>query len=99
MPQLIPPPIVVSAPYVSEKIMKGRPCEVQEVSTRGATGGTFTLTYGGQETVAILWNATSDTFQAALEVGFAMGLGNRSEVRTANGIRSRFDFSSRLLHH
>ncbi|CAN0529876.1 unnamed protein product, partial [Ectocarpus sp. 8 AP-2014] len=41
--------------------------EVQEVSTRGASGGTFTLSHGGEETAEIPWNATAATLQAALE--------------------------------
>lgn len=69
----------MSAPYVCEKIVTGRPCEVQEVSTRGATGGTFTLTYEGEETADIPWDATADTFQAALEVRFGEGLGKEGE--------------------
>lgn len=51
-----------------EQIVTGRPCEVQEVSTRGVVGGTFTLTYGGETTTEILWNSTSETVRAALEV-------------------------------
>lgn len=41
---------------------------MQEVSTRGAVGGTFTLAYEGEESEAIPWNATAAEFQAALEV-------------------------------
>lgn len=64
-------PIVspASKPKYYEQIVTGRPCEVQEVSTRGVVGGTFTLTYGGETTPGIPWNSTSDTLQAALEVG------------------------------
>ncbi|CAN0107764.1 unnamed protein product, partial [Hapterophycus canaliculatus] len=41
--------------------------EVQEVSTRGAVGGTFTLTYEGEESEAIQWNSTAAELQVALE--------------------------------
>lgn len=58
-----------SKPICHEQIVTGRPCEVQEVSSRGVLGGTFTLTYGGDTTTEIPWNSTSDTVQAALEVG------------------------------
>src|SRR3990172_3996349 len=39
----------------------------QRVITGGATGGTFTLTFSGQTTAAIAYNATTATVQAALE--------------------------------
>jgi len=42
--------------------------EVQKVTISGApTGGTFTLTYDGQTTDAIAYNATAATVQAAIE--------------------------------
>jgi hypothetical protein len=42
--------------------------EVQTATITGApTGGTFTLTYSGQTTAAIAYNATAATVQAALE--------------------------------
>jgi hypothetical protein len=42
--------------------------EVQTATITGApTGGTFTLTYSGQTTAAIAFNATAATVQAALE--------------------------------
>lgn len=41
--------------------------EVQLVTVTGATGGTFTLTYDGEETDAIAYNATAATVQAELE--------------------------------
>lgn len=41
--------------------------EVQTLSTTGTvTAGTFTLTWSGQTTTAIAWNATASTVQAAL---------------------------------
>jgi hypothetical protein len=42
--------------------------EVQQVTITGIpTGGTFTLTYSGQTTAAIAWNADAAAVQAALE--------------------------------
>lgn len=41
--------------------------EVQRVSVASATGGTFTLTFEGQVTGAIAYNASAATVQAALE--------------------------------
>jgi hypothetical protein len=41
--------------------------EVQTVSLSGASGGTFTLTYSGQTTAGIAWNATPAAVKAALE--------------------------------
>jgi hypothetical protein len=42
--------------------------EQQQVTITGApTAGSFRLTYSGQQTAAILWNATGDQVQAALE--------------------------------
>lgn len=41
--------------------------EVQTLSTTGTvTAGTFTITYSGQTTAAIAWNASAATVQAAL---------------------------------
>lgn len=39
----------------------------------GVTGGTFTLTYGGQTTAAIAWNATASAVQAALNAISSLG--------------------------
>src|SRR5215207_7777373 len=42
--------------------------EVQTLSTTGTvTAGTFTITWSGQTTAAIAWNATAAAVQAALE--------------------------------
>lgn len=38
------------------------------MSTRGVTGGYFTLTYEGETTEDIPWNATADKLQDILEV-------------------------------
>src|SRR4030067_2297868 len=41
--------------------------EQQRVRVLGATAGTFTLTFDGQETSALQWNASAPEVQAALE--------------------------------
>lgn len=41
-----------------------------------AVGGTFPLTYAGQTTTQIAWNATAETVQAALEALSTVGAGN-----------------------
>jgi hypothetical protein len=41
--------------------------ERQTIGAHDSTGGTFTLTYSGQTTAAIAWNANAATVQAALE--------------------------------
>jgi flagellar hook protein FlgE len=51
--------------------------ETQTVSIAGApTGGTFTLTYDGQTTAAIAWNASSADVNTALEALSNIGAGN-----------------------
>jgi len=41
--------------------------EVQRLTPTGVTAGTFTLTYSGQTTAGINWNATPGAIQSALE--------------------------------
>lgn len=56
---------------------KGRASERQTVTITGApTGGTFTLTYGVAQTVALAYNATTAAIQAALELIPTIGVGN-----------------------
>lgn len=57
--------------------------EVQTI-TISATGGTFTVTYSGQTTAAIAWNATSAAVQAALEALSNIAVGDVS-VTGADG--------------
>lgn len=53
------------------------PSEVQQVAITGTpTGGTFTLTYGGQTTAGIAYNATASAVQAALIALSSIGAGN-----------------------
>lgn len=57
--------------------------EQQTVSTGGATGGTFTLTFDGQTTAAIAYNATAAVVQAALE---ALSNVNPGDVYVSGGV-------------
>src|SRR5579859_718923 len=51
--------------------------EVQTVTITGnPTGGTFTLTFGGQTTSALNWNATAAQMQTALQALSSIGSGN-----------------------
>ena len=43
-----------------------RDAQVQRIQ-HGATGGTFTLTFDGQTTAAIAWDASAATVETALE--------------------------------
>ena len=53
--------------------------EVQTLSKTGTpTAGTFTLTYSGQTTAAIAWNATAATIKAALEALSNIAVGDVS---------------------
>src|SRR5262245_46081762 len=57
--------------------------EVQTVTITGSpTGGTFTLTFGGQTTAPIAYNATAVQVQAALEALSTIGFPN---VRVTGG--------------
>jgi hypothetical protein len=59
--------------------------EKQSVTVTGApTGGTFTLTYSGQTTAAIAYNATAAAVQTALAALSNIGAGNVT-VTGANG--------------
>ena len=56
--------------------------EVQTLTLGAATAGTFTLTFGGQTTTAIAYNATAAQVQAALE---ALGNINPGDVTVTGG--------------
>lgn len=60
--------------------------EIQRVSfNRAATGGTFTLTYSGQTTSGIAYNATAATVEAALEALSNIGAGEAVVSGPAGG--------------
>ena len=52
--------------------------EVQTLASSGASAGTFTLTYDGQTTAAIAYNATAATVVQALQALANVGVGNVS---------------------
>lgn len=49
--------------------------EIQRITVQ-AVGGTFTVTFGGQTTTAIAYNATAATIKTALEALSSIGTGN-----------------------
>ena len=57
--------------------------EKQAVTITGATGGNFTLTFSGQTTVAIDYDATAAEVQGALELLSNIGAGNVHVTGTA----------------
>jgi hypothetical protein len=60
--------------------------EVQTVTiTGGPTGGTFTLTYSGQTTAAIAYNATAAAVQTALEALSNVNPGDMAVTGNAGG--------------
>jgi hypothetical protein len=59
---------------------------VETVTINGApTGGTFTLTFGGQTTSALAYNATAAQVQAALVALSSIGAGNVTVTGAAGG--------------
>src|SRR6266568_8310591 len=51
--------------------------ETQQIAITGSpTGGTFTLTFGGQTTAAINWNDNAATVQTRLQALSSIGAGN-----------------------
>jgi len=55
------------------------------VTVTDATGGTFTLTYGGATTAAIAYNATAATLKTRLEALATIGAGNVVVTGNAGG--------------
>ncbi|VTR94318.1 rhs repeat-associated core domain-containing protein : RHS repeat-associated core domain protein OS=Singulisphaera acidiphila (strain ATCC BAA-1392 / DSM 18658 / VKM B-2454 / MOB10) GN=Sinac_0291 PE=4 SV=1: RHS_repeat: RHS_repeat [Gemmata massiliana] len=58
---------------------------VQTVALAGATGGTFTLSFGGSTTGAIAYNASAATVQTALAGLASIGAGNVQVSAAAGG--------------
>jgi hypothetical protein len=60
--------------------------EIQSVTVTGApTGGTYTLTFAGQTTAAIAYNATAAAVQAALESLSNIGVGSVAVTGSTGG--------------
>lgn len=51
---------------------------IQQILLANATGGTWTISYGGQTTTALNWNATAAEVQNALAALSTIGIGNIS---------------------
>lgn len=69
-------PTGTTAPVDSTTALASPANEVQTITITGTpTGGTFTLTYGGQTTSAIAFNATASAVQAALVALTSVGSG------------------------
>jgi hypothetical protein len=61
--------------------------EVQRLTIQdNATGGTFKVTFGGQETAAIVYNVTASAFQTALEALSSIGAGNVLVTAVSAGV-------------
>jgi len=58
---------------------------VQTITITAATGGTFTLTFGGQTTTALSYAATAAQVQAALQALSSIGAGNVTVSGSAGG--------------
>jgi hypothetical protein len=70
--------------------------EIQTVTVTGSpTGGTFVLRFGGQNTVAIAYNASASTVQTALQALSSIGSGN-ALVTGANGGPWTVEFAGAL---
>lgn len=64
----------------------GRASEVQTATiTGGPTGGTFTLTFNGETTAAIAYNATADAVRSALEALPSVQAGDVTVTGNAGG--------------
>lgn len=60
--------------------------EVQTVTIGGSpTGGTFTVTFGGQTTTGVAYNATAATLQTALQALSSIGANNVTVTGSAGG--------------
>lgn len=66
-----------TADFIAQ-FVQGSRNEQQRITVTNATGGTFTLTFSGQTTPAIAYNASAADVQAALESLPAIGSGNVS---------------------
>lgn len=58
--------------------------ETTRICVQYATGGTFTLSHGGNTTAPLAWNASAATVDAALEGLASIGVGNVAVFKAAN---------------
>lgn len=76
----------ISLLYPSDTTAAAGTDEVQTVTISGSpTGGTFTLTFGGQTTTALAYNATAGDVRRALEALSTIGEGNVTVSGNAGG--------------
>lgn len=68
---------------IMTKITSGQ--QVTATITGGPTGGTFTITVGGQTTTGIAYNASAATVQAALVALTSVGTGNATVTGSGGG--------------
>jgi hypothetical protein len=66
--------------------IKGKNEVVTLTEATNITAGTYTLTFGGQTTAAIAWDATAAQVQAALEALSTIGTGNVSVTGMSGGL-------------
>ena len=84
--------------YVSEAAFKANVAnEVQTVTLSGATGGAFTLSFRGQTTAAIPFNATAAGVRAALGALSTIGSSNLAVTGSAGGPYT-VEFQGSLAH-
>jgi len=72
---------------------------VQNIAlTGGPTGGTFTLTFGGQTTSALAYNATAAAVQSALQALSSIGSGNVAVMAAPSGTGWEVRFTGTLAN-
>jgi hypothetical protein len=72
--------------YIGTNVVADSADEAQTVTITGSpTGGTFTLTYSGQTTAAIAYNAAAGTVQSRLEALSNLGTNRVSATGSAGG--------------
>jgi hypothetical protein len=71
--------------YIDNYVVQPAVSEIQVFSISGALSGTFTLSYQGQTTSTIPYNAAATTVQSALRALSTIGAGNVSVAGSAGG--------------
>ncbi|WP_298869235.1 LamG-like jellyroll fold domain-containing protein [uncultured Gimesia sp.] len=77
--------LTAGIPFTVTVAVSGGSNEVQLITVLGATGGTFTLTFGGQTTSALAYNASAATLETAFEGLGSVGSGNGTVTGDAGG--------------
>jgi hypothetical protein len=79
-------PLGAAAPTSATTTLAAGSNEVQTVTITGVpTGGTFTLSFGGQTTSPIAYNAIASAVQSALQALSTIGTGNATVAGSAGG--------------